>query len=100
MGSIPAVGVLFPIFIITHNRVINNQVHFLNQVGQCHEEPSLFEHEPRAEPKCLFVVCLLLFYVLSTFNVISGLVLTSDSVHSWQLYSVPPLGDQTASIMT
>ena len=32
-------------------------------------------------------VCLLLFYVLAAFNVISGWVVTCDCAYSWQLYS-------------
>ena len=40
-----------------------------------------------------------LLYVLSIYRVISGLVPTYDGAHSWQPYSVTPLGDQTASIM-
>ena len=42
----------------------------------------------------------LLFCVLATYKVISGWVTTCDSAHSWWLYSVAPLGNQAASIMT
>ena len=38
-----------------------------------------------------------LFYILATSIVISGRVLTCDSVHSLLLYSVVPLGDQATS---
>ena len=44
--------------------------------------------------------CLLLFYVLAKFKVISGRVLPCDSVHSWQLYSAVPLGNQAISTIT
>ena len=33
-------------------------------------------------------------------KVISGLVLTCDSVHSWLLYSAAPLGDEAIGTMT
>ena len=42
-------------------------------------------------------VRLLLFYILATSGVISGRVLTCDSVHSWHLYSAAPLGNQAIS---
>ena len=40
----------------------------------------------------------LLFYILATFEVISGWVPTCDSVHSW--YSAVPLGKQAAITMS
>ena len=45
------------------------------------------------------LVRLLEFYVLATSKVISGWVLTCDSVHSWWLYSDSPLGDQATHTM-
>ena len=45
-------------------------------------------------------VCLLLFYVLATSKVISGRVLTCDSVHSWRLYSITPMGNHAFSTVT
>ena len=48
----------------------------------------------------IHTVCLLLFYVLGTYKVISGRVSTYDSVQSWQLYSASSLGYQTTIIMT
>ena len=38
-------------------------------------------------------------YVLAISKVISGRVLTSDSAHSWQLYSAAPLWNQATSTM-
>ena len=43
---------------------------------------------------------LLEIYILTTSKVIAGWVPTGDSVHSWQLYSAAPLGDQSASTMS
>ena len=40
---------------------------------------------------------LLGLYILAISKVILGWVFTCDSVHSWQLYSAVPLGDQVAS---
>ena len=45
-------------------------------------------------------VCLLFFYVLSTFKVISGQVPTCDSSHSWWLYSAASLEHQATGTMT
>ena len=45
-------------------------------------------------------LCLWPPYILATFKVISGHVPTCNSVHSWWLYSVAPLGDQAISILT
>ena len=45
-------------------------------------------------------ICLLLFYVLATSEVISEWVPTCDSAHSWQFYSATPLGNQATSTMT
>ena len=42
----------------------------------------------------------LLFYVLVTSKAISGLVPTCNSVHSWRIYSVTPLGEQATRTMT
>ena len=39
----------------------------------------------------------LLFYVLTTSKVISGRVPMCDSLHSWRLHSIVPLGDQACS---
>ena len=43
---------------------------------------------------------LLEFYILAASKVISGWVLTCDSIESWRLHSVAPLGDQAASTMS
>ncbi len=48
----------------------------------------------------LFACVLLLFYVLATFKVTPGQVLTCDSVHSWWLYNDATLRDQVTKIMT
>ena len=45
-----------------------------------------------------FVCCL--FYILTRSKVISGLVPTCDSAHSWWLYSAAPLGKQANNTMT
>ena len=42
----------------------------------------------------------LLFFVLGTSKGIYGRVLTCDSALSWQPYSVAPVGDQAASMVT
>ena len=42
-------------------------------------------------------VCLLLPYFLATSKVISGRVLTCDSMHSWRLHSAVSLGDHATS---
>ena len=42
----------------------------------------------------------LLVYLLATFKVILGWVLTCDSVHSWLLYRAASLGRQASSSMT
>ena len=44
-----------------------------------------------------YVDSLFLFCVLSTFKVISALVPTCDSAHSWQPNSAAPLGDQATT---
>ena len=44
----------------------------------------------------IFVGCLV-FYVLETYNGISGRVPTSDSAHSWQFYSAALIGAWTDS---
>ena len=41
-----------------------------------------------------------MFHILATCTVISGWVPTYDSVHSWQIDSVAPLGNQATGIMT
>ena len=48
----------------------------------------------------LLVAVSLLFYIPATSKVISGRLLTCDSVHSRWLYSVAPLGNQAISTMT
>ena len=45
-------------------------------------------------------ICLLLFYVQAIYKVMAGQVLTSDSVHSWRLYSAPSVGHQAAGTTT
>ena len=52
------------------------------------------------EGTTVYLLCLLLFYTLVTSKVISGQELTSDSVHSWQLYSAATLRNQAISTMT
>ena len=47
-----------------------------------------------------WIVCLLLFYIPATAEVISGRVPTCDSAYSWQLYSAPTLGDQVTRTLT
>ena len=44
--------------------------------------------------------CLLEFYVLATYMVISGRVRTLDNAHSLGLYRAAPLADQATSNMT
>ena len=44
--------------------------------------------------------CCWSFYTLATSQDISAWVPTSDNVHSWQLHSATPQGDQAASCMT
>ena len=44
-------------------------------------------------------VCLLLFCILTTSDVISGWIPTCDSVHSWQIYHSASLGNQATSTM-
>ena len=39
-------------------------------------------------------------YILATYEVLSGWVLTYDSVHSGRLYSVASLGNQAVGTMT
>ena len=46
------------------------------------------------------LVWLLALYVLATSKVISGQLLSCDSVHSWRLKSVAPWGNQAADTMT
>ena len=46
------------------------------------------------------VTCLLLFYVLATFKVITGWEPTCDNMHSSRLYSAVPLWDQQIITMT
>ena len=43
---------------------------------------------------------MLLFYVLATYQVMSGEVPTCGSVHSWRFYGAASLGDQAVSTMT
>ena len=54
--------------------------------------------------ECILSIYQLLVYllhcILATSKIISGRILTWDSVHSWWLYSGPSLGNQTASTMT
>ena len=46
------------------------------------------------------IVCLLLFYLLATSNIISGQGLTCGSVPTWWRFSTVPLENQAASTMT
>ena len=48
----------------------------------------------------MYYVCLFLFYILATSEVISGWVPTCDSAHSWWLHSAASLGHQTAGTRT
>ena len=48
---------------------------------------------------CVYSIYVCLFVVLRPSKVISGRVLTCDSVHSWRFYSVAPLGHQATSTM-
>ena len=41
----------------------------------------------------LFLFILFVVYIIATSKVISGMVLTCDSVHSWWCYSAAPLGN-------
>ena len=49
--------------------------------------------------RCLLIDCWIFFF-LATSKVPSGWAPTCDSGHSWQLYSVAPLGNQGAGTMT
>ena len=61
----------------------------------CHECALMkVESRPGMTLECL------LFYILATANVISGLALTCESAYSWRLYSATSLEHQAASTMT
>ena len=53
----------------------------------------------RSHDQNYLYICLLLFYVLATSNVISWRLPTCDSANSWRLYSATPLRNQAASTM-
>ena len=64
--------------------------------------PNLFNELAfiRDEDFIRLFVCLLEFYILTTLNLISGLVPACDSGHSWQLNSAAEVENQAASTMT
>ena len=79
MDSIPSLGIIFPIFITPGQLEVVKLWDTLQYVTSSK-------------------VCL--FDVLATSKVIPAWALTCDSAHSWQLYSIAPLGGLAAITMT
>ena len=82
---------LFFLFLIDlySSDFIRDQCHSAKPKGTCVQKEQVCS-------KQRLVGGLLEFYVFATSMVISGPVLTGDSVHSWRFYSADPLGTQAA----